>query len=77
MKQKMAATISRPVKKAACIHHWLIEPATGPISQGVCKYCGKRKNFFNILDEFQMDEQISVLPDKKSSAADDDSEDES
>jgi hypothetical protein len=77
MKRKMTATISRPVEKATCIHHWLIEPAIGPISCGVCKYCGERKNFFNILDEFQTDEEISVLPDKRSSTADEDSEEES
>jgi hypothetical protein len=72
----MAATISRPVKKATCIHHWLIEPAIGPISRGVCKYCGERKDFFNILDEFRTDEEISVLPDKKSSTADEEREEE-
>jgi len=30
-----------------CSHHWVIEPADGPISQGICKNCGKVKEFKN------------------------------
>ena len=28
-----------------CMHHWLIEAPRGKISRGVCKRCGKRRNF--------------------------------
>ncbi|MBI5948483.1 MAG: hypothetical protein HY875_10115 [Chloroflexi bacterium] len=32
-------------------HHWLIEEANGPLSTGVCKSCGERKDFRNWLLE--------------------------
>jgi hypothetical protein len=33
--------------KARCQHHWLIEEAAGPVSRGVCKLCGAKRDFFN------------------------------
>lgn len=34
-------------------HYWLIESACGPMSRGVCKYCGMvqefRNSWFNIM----------------------------
>jgi hypothetical protein len=30
-----------------CAHYWLIEPATGPTSMGICKLCGTQKEFSN------------------------------
>ena len=35
-----------------CPHWWLIEPADGPKSRGVCKLCGKEKTFRNSVPEF-------------------------
>jgi len=32
---------------AQCIHHWLIEPPTRPVSKGVCKKCGEDREFHN------------------------------
>ncbi|MDG6912578.1 MAG: hypothetical protein JRN35_05795 [Nitrososphaerota archaeon] len=32
-----------------CSHHWIIEPPDGATSMGVCKFCGKAREFFNIL----------------------------
>jgi len=34
-----------------CPHHWLIEPAGGPTSRGVCTLCGKRKRFSNSIED--------------------------
>lgn len=34
-----------------CRHHWLIESAGGPISQGVCQVCGMKKDFDNYLTD--------------------------
>lgn len=31
------------------VHHWRIEEANGPESQGVCKDCGAQKSFKNWL----------------------------
>ena len=32
-----------------CSHHWLIEPADGPTSNGSCQRCGETKEFTNSL----------------------------
>ncbi len=34
----------------ACCHHWAIQPATGPISQGVCRLCGEVREFKNYVE---------------------------
>jgi hypothetical protein len=34
----------------ACRHHWVIQPATGPVSQGVCQICGKAQDFKNYIE---------------------------
>ena len=31
----------------ACVHHWVIEPPTSPLSKGICKICGAEKEFYN------------------------------
>ena len=33
-----------------CTHHWTIQPATGPISQGVCRICGEVREFKNYVE---------------------------
>ena len=30
-----------------CQHHWVIEPADGPVSRGVCKLCHQVRAFEN------------------------------
>ena len=71
MRQRVSATINRPADKVTCVHHWLIEPAIGPVSHGVCKRCGEQKDFLNILDDFESSEEISVVLDKKNSDTED------
>lgn len=51
MGTKSGAVLERPVNKATCQHHWLIEPPNGPTSKGVCKLCGEVKLFDNILED--------------------------
>jgi len=31
----------------ACKHHWVIEAANGPVSNGKCRLCGEVKEFSN------------------------------
>ncbi len=31
-------------------HHWVIEPADGPLSKGVCQKCGEVKTFTNYVE---------------------------
>ncbi len=35
-----------------CHHHWIIEVANGPISKGVCRFCGAEREFYNSLPDF-------------------------
>ena len=39
-------------RKEECRHYWVIEVANGPVSKGVCKYCGAKKEFFNAFPEY-------------------------
>ncbi len=32
-----------------CLHHWVIEPADGPTSEGVCQKCAEVKTFANYV----------------------------
>ena len=33
-----------------CRHHWVIQPATGPVSQGICQSCGDVRDFKNYVE---------------------------
>ena len=33
-----------------CRHHWVIQAATGPMSQGVCQLCGLVREFKNYVE---------------------------
>ena len=33
-----------------CCHHWVIQPAVGPVSEGECQKCGEIKEFKNSID---------------------------
>ena len=37
----------RVLAEGACAHHWLIEPAKGATSKGVCRLCGESRQFNN------------------------------
>jgi hypothetical protein len=34
-----------------CIHYWVIQPARGPKSGGICQKCGEVREFENSLDD--------------------------
>ncbi len=33
-----------------CCHHWVIQPATGPVSPGLCQICGESREFKNYVE---------------------------
>lgn len=43
----METTQTRP----SHAHHWRIDEAQGPRSEGVCRLCGARRNFKNWLED--------------------------
>ena len=69
------------MKKEECSHYWVIEGATGPISLGVCKFCGAVREFHNSFPEFdylkrnpRVLKEISELLEAESDKEPDDSE---
>jgi hypothetical protein len=37
-------------KNETCRHHWMIQSAMGPVSEGFCQNCGDVKVFKNSID---------------------------
>ncbi len=35
---------------SSCCHHWIIQPAIGPVSEGACQNCGEVREFKNSID---------------------------
>ena len=45
--------VTQPVEEQelpGCRHHWVIQPATGPVSPGVCQICGEAREFKNYVE---------------------------
>jgi hypothetical protein len=52
--------------KIECRHYWVIEAADGPVSRGVCKFCGEKKEFLNSWSDASYkgkDAKVFDLPD--------------
>jgi hypothetical protein len=52
MKVKTQVRPQEQTQKEPCRHYWVIEVANGPASRGVCKFCGTKKEFFNVFPEY-------------------------
>ncbi len=48
-KVKDTETIKEEETKS-CLHHWVIETAQGPKSEGTCQICGEVKKFLNTIE---------------------------
>ena len=51
MGYKVKDALEEPEAKDECHHYWIIESAKGPVSRGVCKFCGAEKEFLNSLPD--------------------------
>jgi len=38
------------VSDNGCVHHWVIDPPNGAVSEGRCKVCGEKKEFRNSFE---------------------------
>lgn len=36
-------------EKSGCVHHWVIDPPEGPVSNGICQKCGEERIFRNYV----------------------------
>jgi hypothetical protein len=43
-------------EQVACQHRWLIEPVSGPTSEGRCKHCNLTRSFHNHAEDTQRDD---------------------
>jgi hypothetical protein len=44
------ASASEPTVAPGCCHHWVIQAATGPVSQGECQKCHQTRYFENFVE---------------------------
>ena len=51
--------------KTECVHHWVIKPAQGPLSEGRCKICKLTRDFENSV--FTDTKHINLTKDQSDS----------
>ena len=45
---------------AECTHYWVIAPAIGPVSQGMCQRCGQTKEFKNYVEASTWGDELNT-----------------
>ena len=60
-----------------CAHHWVIQPADGPVSNGACQICGETREFKNYVEsatwgDSRIASKNSAAPTGAESTSDDD-----
>ncbi len=54
-----------------CQHHWVIQPADGPVSNGSCQVCGEDREFKNYVESATWgDSRLTAKSSKRSSDGD-------
>ena len=51
--KKKATVAEEPTAEISdngCVHHWVIDPPNGAVSEGRCKACGEKKEFRNSFE---------------------------
>lgn len=51
MYQNIAVICKPVVSKQTCMHYWVIKSANGPVSRGMCRFCGIEREFSNYPTE--------------------------
>jgi len=44
--------ILKQAKSDLCCHHWVIQTAEGPLSEGVCRLCHAKREFKNSVESW-------------------------
>jgi hypothetical protein len=57
------------VSDNGCVHHWVIDPPSGAVSEGRCKACGEKKEFRNSFEYSSWYGNKSPAPKKGAAAA--------
>ena len=57
------------VEQQSCRHHWMIQPAEGPMSLGVCRLCHEEKEFQNTMDDWGFYPEHTKAPNRAALSA--------
>lgn len=49
--QESTEVLNELPMEQTCCHHWIIESANGPVSEGFCMKCEEKREFRNSLVE--------------------------
>ena len=52
-REEPVAVVEQERHVPTCRHHWIIEPANGPISMGECRNCHSVREFYNSIFELE------------------------
>jgi hypothetical protein len=61
-KPKAVQQKQKHITRVGCTHYWMIESPQGPISKGVCKYCGAVSEFMNYVPYPSWEGKMPKLP---------------
>ena len=66
---------------STCRHHWVIQPADGPVSNGSCQVCGETRDFKNYVEsatwgDSRITNKASSATSEESTSDDEDMSDE-
>ena len=59
-----------------CCHHWVIQPADGPVSNGLCQVCGETREFKNYVESATWGDSRTTAKGASAAAAASTSDDE-
>jgi hypothetical protein len=54
--QEASPAVSEAPTVPSCAHYWIIEPADGPVSRGMCQICSEERDFKNFVDSYSSQE---------------------
>ncbi|SUZ66023.1 uncharacterized protein METZ01_LOCUS18877 [marine metagenome] len=55
VENQAVTAVAEEKAELVCRHHWVIEPANGPISWGECQICHEGKEFQNSITDADRD----------------------
>ena len=63
-KPKIVQQKQKQIPRVGCAHYWIIESPQGPVSKGVCKYCGAVSEFSNYMPYPSWEGKMPKLPER-------------
>jgi len=64
-KPKAVQQKQKHIARVGCAHYWIIESPQGPVSKGVCKYCGAVSEFMNYVPYPSWEGKMPKIPERR------------